>query len=100
MALDTLILNASVIDGLGKPRYKADIGIQNNRIEVIGNLKEAASKQKIDASGLVVSPGFIDMHSHSDVTLLDDPRGESKIHQGVTTEVTGNCETTPYPSGI
>lgn len=100
MALDTLILNASVIDGLGKPRYKADIGIQNNRIEVIGNLKEAASKQKIDASGLVVSPGFIDMHSHSDVTLLDDPRGESKIHQGVTTEVTGNCGTTPYPSGI
>ena len=62
-------------------------------------MSHAESARRIDATGHVVAPGFIDMHSHSDITLLDDPGGESKAHQGVTTEVTGNCSYTPWPAG-
>ena len=99
MAYDTLILNGTVIDGTGKTRYQADVGITGGRIAAVGDLAKAESARVIEASGLVVAPGFIDMHSHSDVTLLDDPGGESKVHQGVTTEVTGNCSFSPFPSG-
>ena len=99
MAFDTLILNGTVVDGSGEPRYRADIGISNGRIEAIGPLGDAEAARRIDAAGHVVAPGFIDMHSHSDVTLFDDPGGESKAHQGVTTEVTGNCSYSPFPAG-
>ena len=75
------------------------MGIANGRIEAIGALSHAEAARRIDATGHVVAPGFIDMHSHSDITLLDDPGGESKAHQGVTTEVTGNCSYTPWPAG-
>ena len=99
MAFDTLILNGTVVDGTGAPRYSADIGIIGGRIEAVGSLAHAEAARRIDATGHVVAPGFIDMHSHSDITLLDDPGGESKAHQGVTTEVTGNCSYTPWPAG-
>ena len=99
MAFDTLILNGTVVDGTGAPRYNADVGITNGRIEAIGTLSHAEAARRIDATDHVVAPGFIDMHSHSDITLLDDPGGESKAHQGVTTEVTGNCSYTPWPAG-
>ena len=75
MAFDTLILNGTVVDGSGAPRYKGDIGISNGRIEAIGALGDAEAARRIDAAGHVVAPGFIDMHSHSDVTLFDDPGG-------------------------
>ena len=71
----------------------------DGRIEAIGDLAHVEAARRIDAMGHVVAPGFIDMHSHSDITLLDDPGGESKAHQGVTTEVTGNCSYTPWPAG-
>ena len=99
MAFDVVILNGTIVDGSGAPRYKADVGISNGRIEAIGALGSAESARRIDAAGHVAAPGFIDMHSHSDVTLFDDPGGESKAHQGVTTEVTGNCSYTPFPAG-
>ena len=99
MAFDTLIVNATVIDGTNTPRYKGDVGISNGRIEAIGHLSDTEAKRRIDASGHVIAPGFIDMHSHSDVTLFDDPGGESKAYQGVTTEVTGNCSYSPFPAG-
>ena len=100
MAFDTLIVNGTVVDGTGKPSYKGDVGITGGKIAAIGELTESAAADKIDAAGHVVAPGFIDMHAHSDVTMLDDPRGESKAYQGVTTEVSGNCGSTPYPAGI
>ena len=99
MVFDSLIKNGTVIDGTGDLRYDADVGIIGGKIAAIGKLDDAEARRIIDASGLVVAPGFIDMHSHSDVTLLDDPGGESKAHQGVTTEVTGNCGFSPFPIG-
>ena len=99
MAFDTLIVNGTVVDGTGASRCEADVGISDGRIEAIGALGHAEAERRIDATDHVVAPGFIDMHSHSDVTLLEDPGGESKAYQGVTTEVTGNCSYTPFPAG-
>ena len=99
MAFDTLIKSGTVIDGTGRLRYDADVGIRGGKIEAIGSLGEAEAGRIVDAEGLIVAPGFIDMHSHSDMSLFDDPGGESKVHQGVTTEVTGNCSYSPFPLG-
>ena len=99
MQLDTLIRNGTVIDGTGGLRYQADVGLAGGRVVAVGRLDDPQAARVVDAAGLVVCPGFIDMHSHSDVTLLDDPGGESKVFQGVTTEVTGNCGFSPFPIG-
>ena len=99
MAFDILIKNGMVIDGTGAVRREADVGINGDRITAVGNLADAEAGRVIDATGLIVAPGFIDMHSHSDRSLLDDPGGESKVHQGVTTEVVGNCGFSPFPVG-
>ena len=97
MAFDLLIKNGTVVDGTGGPRRAADVGIAGGKITAVGSLAEATAARIIDAKGLVVAPGFIDMHTHSDTTMLKDPGGESKAHQGVTTEVTGNCGHSPFP---
>ena len=99
MAFDTLIKNGTIIDGTGRLRYDADVGIRGGKIATIGSLGDAEAGRIVDAEGLIVAPGFIDMHSHSDMSLFDDPGGESKVHQGVTTEVTGNCSYSPFPLG-
>lgn len=99
MGFDTLIANGTVIDGTGRLRYAADVGITNGKIEAIGSLENADATRVIDATGLIVAPGFIDMHTHSDLSMLDDQGGDSKAHQGITTEVTGNCSYSPYPVG-
>jgi len=93
---DLAILNGRIIDGAGNPWHKADIGIAGGRIRSIGRL-DGSAREKIDAEGLVVTPGFVDMHSHSDLQLLVNPLAESKIRQGVTTEVIGNCGSSPAP---
>ena len=97
MAFDTLITGGTIVDGTGKLRYDADVGITHGKIEAIGSLENAEAASTIDASGLIIAPGFIDMHSHSDMSLFDDPGGESKAFQGVTTEVTGNCSYSTFP---
>ena len=99
MPFDTLITNATVVDGTNSPRFGADVGLEDGNVAAIGSLGEAEAGRTIDARGLVVAPGFIDMHTHSDLTLLDDPGGESMAYQGVTTQVTGNCSYSPFPMG-
>lgn len=87
--LDILIKNGRVIDGSGLKEFLADVGIKDGKIVEIGNLNSVDAEMVIDAKGLKVVPGFIDIHSHTDSDLILNPKAESKIRQGVTTEVTG-----------
>jgi N-acyl-D-amino-acid deacylase len=86
---DIVITHGHIIDGTGSPWYSGDIGIRDGKIVAIANLSGAPTKRTIDAHGLVVAPGFIDMLGQSELTILVDPRLPSKIYQGITTEITG-----------
>ncbi len=86
---DLIIRNGHVIDGTGSPWYSGDIAIQQGRIAAIGQLSAASAKHSIDAHGMVVAPGFIDMLGQSELTILVNPHLPSKIYQGITTEITG-----------
>src|SRR5262245_28562991 len=88
--LDVVLRGGTVVDGTGSPPRNADVGIVGGRIASVGSLDGVESAHTLDVGGLVVAPGFIDIHSHSDATLLVDPRACSSIAQGVTTEVVGN----------
>ena len=89
---DIIIEHGRVVDGTGAPWYSADVGIRAGRIAAIGQLAQARARQRIDAAGRIVAPGFIDMLGQSDLTLLVNPHVPSKIFQGITTEVTGEGE--------
>jgi N-acyl-D-amino-acid deacylase len=86
---DMIIRGGQVIDGASSPGYYGDIGIKGDRIAAIGKLEPSQASRIIDATGLVVCPGFIDMHTHSDVMMLANPRHEAKVMQGVTTDLIG-----------
>ncbi len=88
---DLLINGGTVVDGTGRPSYTADIGISHGVIAAVGDLSGASAPETLNATGMSVSPGFVDIHSHSDYTLLVDGRAASQISQGVTTELVGNC---------
>ncbi len=94
---DLIIQNGLVFDGSGAQPQQIDIGIKGDRIVALANLSQSSADDWIDASGLAVAPGFIDIHSHTDVELLVNPYAESKIFQGVTTEISGNCGDSPFP---
>ncbi|MBI5035271.1 MAG: D-aminoacylase [Chloroflexi bacterium] len=94
---DVLIRGAHILDGTGSPSFRGDVGIDGTRIDAIGDLRDAPAHETLDAIGLTIAPGFIDIHSHSDFTLSINPRAESKVRQGVTTEVVGNCGFSPAP---
>jgi dihydroorotase/N-acyl-D-amino-acid deacylase len=89
---DLIIRNGRVVDGSGRPAFRADLAIKDDRIVRIGNLQGARAKRTIDAAGQVVAPGFIDMLGQSETYLLVDPRAMSKVMMGVTTEITGEGE--------
>jgi N-acyl-D-amino-acid deacylase len=95
---DIVIRNGTIVDGLNDKPFRADLGIEGERIRVIGPLATAEARTVLDASGKIVAPGFIDIHAHTDAgELLLNPRGESKIRQGVTTEISGNCGGSSFP---
>lgn len=86
---DLIVSGGTVVDGTGAPGVRADVGINGERIEAIGDLSQAGARRVIDATGLTVSPGFIDSHAHSDGVLLWDPQHANGLRQGVTTEILG-----------
>lgn len=91
-AYDLVIENGQVVDGTGRPAFAADVAVRGDTIVRIGRLEpaeKASARHRIDAAGRVVAPGFIDIHSHSDWTLLVDGTAQSKVRQGVTTEIIG-----------
>ncbi len=92
--LDLVIKNGRIVDGTGSPWFIGDVGIKNGQITHVGRV-ELESQEIIDAKRQVISPGFIDGHSHSDLLVVDNPQLDIKLQQGVTTEVVGNCGLAP-----
>jgi N-acyl-D-amino-acid deacylase len=102
-AFDLLISHGTVIDGTGAPRFDADVGVRGGRIVFVGDAADAgaagaAARRHVDASGLIVAPGFIDCHTHDDRALLSAPDMTPKVSQGVTTVITGNCGVSLAPT--
>jgi len=85
---DILIKNGLVVDGSGTAGFRADVGVEDGRIAEVGPLTAAQAATVVDATGLVVAPGFIDMHSHADFSLPVCPTAESLVHQGITSRPT------------
>ena len=95
--VDILIRNGVVVDGSGAARYRADVAIERDSIVDVGPMADANAEVVIDASGCVVAPGFVDMHSHADFSLPMCPTADSLVHQGITTVVVGQCGASPAP---
>src|SRR5690242_10970775 len=86
---DLLIRGGTVVDGAGNPAYVGDVGIKGGRIAGMGRLAGKTASRTIDAGGLTVAPGFIDIHNHSDYTIVQDGEAQSMIRQGVTSMIFG-----------
>ncbi len=95
---DLIIRNGDVYDGYGDAPVRLDVGIKGDRITTMGKIEDESAELVIDAAGLTVCPGFIDIHSHADLAVLDEPSSSAKILQGVTTEVVGNCGMSASPA--
>ncbi|MBM3344585.1 MAG: amidohydrolase family protein, partial [Betaproteobacteria bacterium] len=97
MPYDLLIKNGTVIDGSGMPRFRADVAVSRGKIARIGRIRGESAKEVIDAEGHVVSPGFVDGHTHMDAQVFWDPLGTSSCYHGITSVVMGNCGFTLAP---
>jgi len=97
VAWSLLIRGGEVIDGTGAPRRRADVAVEGDRVAAVGPGLAGQARRIVDATGQVVTPGFIDIHSHSDLFYLETPAAESKLRQGCTTEVVGMCSFSPAP---
>lgn len=95
--LDILIKDGMIYSGIHQEPFRADVGIQGELIKEVGKISTAKAKQVIDAKNLSVCPGFIDLHNHTDTELLVNPKAESCVRQGITTLVSGNCGSSPFP---
>ena len=93
-----IIRGGTVIDGTGKPGFRADVEVRDGIMTAVGAVSEEPGTHVLDAEGLVVAPGFIDAHAHSDTAFLMDSSGASKLYQGITTEISGNCGSSPFPA--
>lgn len=89
--MDLVFQNCRIVDGTGSPWYRGDVGVRNGKIESIGDLSRDQAAKRIDVAGHVLSPGFVDIHSHDDVSVVYNRRSDVKVHQGITTQVVGNC---------
>ena len=94
-SFDVIIRNGTVYDGTGRAPVRADVGIKGDRIAAVGNLSRATAPTIVDAKGLAVAPGFINMLAHSETSLIVDPRSLSEIKQGVTTQIFGEFSMGP-----
>jgi len=94
---DLVVKDGLIFDGTGKNAYKADIGIKGDSIQAVGKISSSRGKSVINAKNMAVCPGFIDVHNHTDVGLLVNPKAESMIRQGATTLISGNCGSSPFP---
>jgi N-acyl-D-aspartate/D-glutamate deacylase len=92
---DLVIRGGTVVDGTGEPGYLADVAISGDTVVKVGDLEGASAGRVIDATGLTVTPGFIDLHTHADRNIRDNPGAENYLHQGVTTILAGNCGASP-----
>ena len=97
-SFDMIIRGATLVDGTGGPPFPADVGLVGDAIAAVGAIDPAQGRRVIDATGLFLSPGFIDIHTHSDGDILEFPTADSRVRQGVTTEVTGNCGGSSAPA--
>jgi len=96
-AFDVIIADGRVVDGTGSPWFVADVGISGGRITAVGRLGAAPARRRIDATGLIVAPGFVDPHSHAREGLFENPTAEGFLLQGITTVVDGNDGSSPLP---
>jgi len=95
MDFDVILRGGQILDGTGRERFAADVGIKDGRLAAIGDLSQGRAKEELNVSGLFVAPGFIDLHSHGDWSILEGPWDDHRERQGITTELGGNCGSSP-----